>query len=98
MGRLGADEVATQKSIRRVAFASLVGTAVEWYDFFVYGTAAALVFPKVFFPHFSALAGTLASFATFCVAFLARPIEPPRSFIGRADARGPLLPILRPVP
>ncbi len=74
MGRLGADEVATRKSIRRVAFASFVGTAVEWYDFFVYGTAAALVFPKLFFPHFSALAGTLASFATFGVAFFARPI------------------------
>jgi MFS transporter, MHS family, shikimate and dehydroshikimate transport protein len=61
-------------SIRRVAFASFIGTAIEWYDFYIYGTAAALVFPKLFFPQFSALTGTLASFATFGVAFLARPI------------------------
>jgi MFS transporter, MHS family, shikimate and dehydroshikimate transport protein len=67
-------EVERRKSIRRVAFASFVGTAVEWYDFFVYGTAAALVFPKLFFPGYSPLAGTLASFATFGVGFLARPI------------------------
>lgn len=44
MERLGGDEIA---SIRRVAFASFIGTAIEWYDFFVYGTAAALVFPKL---------------------------------------------------
>ena len=61
-------------SIRKVAFASFIGTAVEWYDFYIYGTAAALVFPKLFFPQFSPLAGTLASFATFGVAFIARPI------------------------
>ncbi|HTW38041.1 MAG TPA: MFS transporter [Steroidobacteraceae bacterium] len=66
--------MAQRRSIRRVAFASFIGTAVEWYDFFVYGTAAALVFPRLFFPHFSALSGTLASFATFGVAFFARPI------------------------
>jgi MFS transporter, MHS family, shikimate and dehydroshikimate transport protein len=63
-----------RQSIRRVAFASFIGTAIEWYDFYLYGTAAALVFPKLFFPQFSPLAGTLASFATFGVAFLARPI------------------------
>jgi MFS transporter, MHS family, shikimate and dehydroshikimate transport protein len=74
MRTLDAGQIAARKSIRRVAFASFVGTAVEWYDFFVYGTAAALVFPRLFFPHFSALAGTLASFATFGVAFFARPI------------------------
>jgi MHS family shikimate/dehydroshikimate transporter-like MFS transporter len=61
-------------SIRKAAFASFIGTAVEWYDFYIYGTAAALVFPKLFFLHFSPLAGTLASFATFGVAFIARPI------------------------
>lgn len=61
-------------SIRQVAFASFVGTTTEYYDFFAYGTAAALVFPSLFFPTFSPLAGTLASFATFGVAFLARPI------------------------
>jgi MFS transporter, MHS family, shikimate and dehydroshikimate transport protein len=74
MTRLGGDEIAHGSSIRRVAFASFIGTAVEWYDFFVYGTAAALVFPKLFFPHFSPVGGTLAAFATFGVAFLARPI------------------------
>jgi MHS family shikimate/dehydroshikimate transporter-like MFS transporter len=61
-------------SVRKVAFASFIGTAVEWYDFYIYGTAAALVFPRLFFPQFSPLAGTLASFATFGVAFIARPI------------------------
>src|SRR5580698_7765219 len=61
-------------AIRRVAFASFIGTAIEWYDFYIYGTAAALVFPRLFFPQFSPFAGTLASFATFGVAFVARPI------------------------
>jgi hypothetical protein len=42
-------------SIRRVAFASFIGTAIEWYDFFLYATAAALIFPKLFFPQFSPL-------------------------------------------
>jgi MFS transporter, MHS family, shikimate and dehydroshikimate transport protein len=67
-------EVGHRTSIGQVAFASFIGTAVEWYDFFVYGTAAALVFPKLFFPRFDPLAGTLASFATFGVGFFARPI------------------------
>lgn len=67
-------ELGDRKSIRQVAFASFVGTAVEWYDFFIYGTAAALVFPRLFFPRFDPLAGTLASFATFGVGFLARPV------------------------
>ncbi len=70
----GRAEVGRRRSIREVAFASFIGAAVEWYDFFVYGTAAALVFPKLFFPRFSPLAGTLASFATFGVGFFARPI------------------------
>jgi MHS family shikimate/dehydroshikimate transporter-like MFS transporter len=61
-------------SIRRVAFASFIGTAIEWYDFFLYGTASALIFPKLFFPQFSPLAGTLASFATFGVGLVARPV------------------------
>ena len=49
---------------RRVALASAIGTTIEWYDFFIYGTAAAVVFAPQFFPQVSALAGTLASFAT----------------------------------
>ncbi|NLU64488.1 MHS family MFS transporter [Rhodococcus sp. HNM0563] len=60
--------------IRRVAIASCIGTTIEFYDFFIYGTAAALVFPTVFFPALGATAGTVASFATFAVAFVARPV------------------------
>ncbi|MGW2822508.1 MFS transporter [Streptomyces sp. NPDC001443] len=58
----------------RLATASLAGTAIEFYDFFVYGTAAALVLGPLFFPTFSPLAGTLAAFGTFGVGFLARPL------------------------
>ena len=61
-------------SIRLVALASLIGTTVEWYDFFLYGTAAALVFNRLFFPTFDARVGTLAAFGTFSVGFVARPI------------------------
>ncbi|MCE0767977.1 MHS family MFS transporter [Pseudonocardia kujensis] len=63
-----------QTPMWRVATASCVGTTIEFYDFFIYGTAAALVFPKVFFPALGATAGTVASFATFAVAFVARPL------------------------
>jgi metabolite-proton symporter len=59
---------------RRAVVASTVGTTIEWYDFFLYGTAAALVFPKLFFPGESQYAGVLASFATLFVGFAARPI------------------------
>lgn len=59
---------------RRVGLASLVGTTIEYYDFFIYGTAAALVFPALFFPDASAATGILLSFATFGVGFLARPL------------------------
>src|SRR5216684_1548512 len=59
---------------RRVAVASAIGTTIEWYDFFIYGTAAAVVFAPQFFPQVSPLAGTLASFATFAVGFIARPL------------------------
>jgi metabolite-proton symporter len=61
-------------SVRKVAVASGIGTTIEFYDFFIYGTAAALVFPKVFFPALGSTAGTVASFATFAVAFVARPV------------------------
>lgn len=61
-------------SPRRVATASLIGTTVEYYDFFIYGTAAALVFPRLFFPEATPLMGALLSFATFGVGFLARPL------------------------
>ncbi len=66
--------VAKPVSIKVVALASLVGTTIEWYDFFLYGTAAALVLNKLFFPTFDPLTGTLASLATSAVGFVARPI------------------------
>jgi metabolite-proton symporter len=61
-------------SMGKVAFASFIGTAIEFYDFYIYGTAAALVLGGAFFPEFSETAGTLAAFATFAVAFFARPV------------------------
>ncbi|MCX5380149.1 MFS transporter [Streptomyces sp. NBC_00091] len=61
-------------SIRRVVAASLVGTTIEWYDFFLYGSAAALVFNKLFFPASDPLVGTLLAFLTYAVGFAARPL------------------------
>ncbi|HEV7853820.1 MAG TPA: MFS transporter [Mycobacterium sp.] len=61
-------------SMKRVAMASFVGSAIEYYDFYIYGTAAALVFPRVFFPHLGTTMATVASMATFAAAFLSRPI------------------------
>jgi MHS family shikimate/dehydroshikimate transporter-like MFS transporter len=74
MERLGGEDRGQVSAIRKVALASLIGTTIEWYDFFIYGTAAALVFPALFFPEFSETAGTLAAFATFGVGFFARPV------------------------
>lgn len=54
--------------------ASMMGTTIEWYDFFLYGTAAALIFNKIFFPSFDPVAGTMAAFATYSVGFFARPL------------------------
>lgn len=65
---------AAPKGLGRVVGASFMGTTIEYYDFFIYGTAAALVFPQLFFPALGPAAGTAASFATFGVAFLARPL------------------------
>lgn len=64
----------SRSQLRRVAVSSCAGTTIEFYDFFVYGTAAALVFPKVFFPALGTAAGSVASFATLGVAFFARPV------------------------
>src|SRR5215813_8172765 len=61
-------------SLLLLAAASLAGTAIEFYDFFVYGTAAALVLGPLFFPTFKPVAGTLAAFGTFGIGFLARPL------------------------
>ncbi|HRL22916.1 MAG TPA: MFS transporter [Alcaligenes sp.] len=54
--------------------ASMMGTTIEWYDFFLYGTAAALIFNQIFFPAFDPITGTLAAFATYSVGFFARPL------------------------
>ena len=64
---------AKQPSHVKVATASLIGTAIEWYDFFLYGTAAALIFNKLFFPTFDPMVGTLLAFATYALGFVARP-------------------------
>lgn len=67
-------EVTHAQAVRRATIASVVGTTIEWYDFFLYGTAAALVFPQLFFPGQNAFAGVLAAFATQFVGFVARPV------------------------
>ncbi|HEV7167092.1 MAG TPA: MFS transporter, partial [Micrococcaceae bacterium] len=64
-------EVTREQAVRRATVASVVGTTIEWYDFFLYGTAAALVFPQLFFPGQSAFAGVLAAFGTQFVGFVA---------------------------
>src|SRR5215510_3897924 len=64
----------TSSTVRRVVLASFIGTMIEWYDFFLYGTAAALVFNKLFFPKLDPFAGTMASYATYAVGFAARPL------------------------
>jgi MFS family permease len=68
------DESGRNRQVRLAAVASVVGTSIEWYDFFLYGTAAAIVFPAVFFPASSSYSGTLDSFATYAVGFAARPV------------------------
>ena len=70
-----AESEATGRSpLTRVIAASLIGTTIEWYDFFLYGSAAALVFNTLFFPSFDPLVGTLLAFATYAVGFVARPL------------------------
>jgi metabolite-proton symporter len=60
--------------LRKAVIAATVGTTIEWYDFFIYGTAAGLVFPKLFFPNADPLTGVLASFTTYFIGFIGRPI------------------------
>jgi len=72
--RLGGQRSGDTQSLRQVALASFIGTTIEWYDFFLYGTAAALIFDKLFFPSVDPTIGTLAAFATFGVGFAARPL------------------------
>src|SRR3990170_5417682 len=60
--------------LRRVVGASLIGTTIEWYDFFLYGSAAALVFNRLFFPDYDPVVGTMLAFATYALGFVARPV------------------------
>src|SRR5437762_1057424 len=71
-GTLSASEHSTQ--LRKAVIASTIGTAIEWYDFFLYGTAAGLVFGKLFFPNSDPLTATLAAFGTYFIGFVGRPI------------------------
>ena len=75
---------ATRTAMNRpatVLFASLIGTTIEFYDFYIYATAAVLVFPKLFFPAGDAAAATLQSLATFAIAFFARPVGSDRKSV-----------------
>jgi MFS transporter, MHS family, shikimate and dehydroshikimate transport protein len=74
MEQLGGEHEGQRTSLPQVIGASIVGTVMEWYDFFIYGAAAALVFNKLFFPEFSPIAGTMAAFGTYALGFFARPI------------------------
>jgi MFS family permease len=67
-------EVEHSKQLRKAVIASTIGTAIEWYDFFLYGTAAGLVFGKLYFPNSDVLAGTLLAFGTYFIGFIGRPI------------------------
>src|SRR3954453_23510690 len=70
----GSQGTTTSGGLRKVIVASLVGTSLEWYDFFLYSTAAAVLFNRVFFPAFSPVTGTLLAFTTAAVGFVARPL------------------------
>jgi MFS transporter, MHS family, shikimate and dehydroshikimate transport protein len=71
---VGHGELSGGELRRRVALATVIGTSIEWYDFFIYTTAAALIFPRLFFPEFDPLTGVIASFATYTVGYIARPL------------------------
>src|ERR1700716_4030843 len=67
-------EIEHQVQLRRAVIASTIGTAIEWYDFFLYSTMTGLVFAKLFFPNSDPLVGTLEAFGIYAVGFIARPI------------------------
>src|SRR3954452_19593954 len=69
-----ADEAGNNTLLRKVVTASMSGTVVEWYEFFIYGKAATLVFPAVFFPGETAKAGLIYAFSTYAIGFAARPL------------------------
>jgi MFS family permease len=68
------DEAYVARQRKRASIGSLIGTTIEWYEYYIYGATAALVFPQLFFPDENALVGTILSFSTFAVAFVSRPI------------------------
>src|SRR3954465_2624098 len=68
------EEAPRSRGLRKIIAASLIGTTIEWYDFFLYGTAAALVFNELFFPDAEPVIGALAALATYAVGFCARPL------------------------
>ena len=74
MDRIGGEDIGQRTPINRVALAGLIGATVEWYDFFLYGTAAALVFGELFFPTFDPAVGTIVAFGSFAVGYISRPI------------------------
>jgi len=73
-GRADLSDAEHSAQLRKAVIAATVGTTIEWYDFFIYGTAAGLIFPKLFFPNSDPLTGTLASFGTYFIGFVGRPI------------------------
>ena len=72
LGNLSTSEHSAQ--LRKAVIASTIGTTIEWYDFFIYGTAAGLVFGKLYFPNEDPLTATLAAFGTYFIGFVGRPI------------------------
>src|SRR5512133_3183242 len=85
-GTLSASEHDAQ--LRKAIIASTIGTAIEWYDFFLYGTAAGLIFGKLYFPNSDPLTATLAAFGTYFIGFVGRPIG--AAIFGHyADRTGP---------
>ena len=71
---MGAANARETKTANRAGIGAFIGSTIEWFDFYIYGTASALVFDKVFFPELDGALGTLVAFATFWVGFLARPL------------------------
>ena len=74
MERIGGEDIGREVSPRKVALASAIGATIEWYDFFIFGTAAGLVFNQLFFTNLDQITGTLVAYLTFAVGFVARPV------------------------
>ncbi len=79
MERVGGQQEGETQSLRQVIAASFIGTTIEWYDFFLYGSAAALVFGQLFFPYADPLVGTLAAFGIYGVGFAGGAVPASRS-------------------